>query len=236
MSKLNFIKWFKEFLFIHKINKSLTEKIVFLPFDKYSTFQYNEEKFYVFEDWWLKNPEIVKSKISTMFGKNERIFGRKCSIQKIDKINAGNFLNENHIYGATASKHQIGLLYKSNLHAIATFAAPRNFPILKSGEMLRFCSKKNTTIVGGLSKLVKFYFKTYKLDNIMTYIDLDWSNGSSFKNIGFKSHTKRDGIIFYCNRLTGDRIPEKYFDDFKNIDNYVKIVNSGSIKKIISKW
>ena len=51
-------------------------------------------------------------------------------------------------------------------------------------EMLRFCNKLNTSVVGGASKLFK-YFTNYNFNNITSYANLDHSNGNIYKQLGF---------------------------------------------------
>ena len=52
-------------------------------------------------------------------------------------------------------------------------------------ELLRFCNKINTNIVGGASKLLKFFIKKYNPNNIVTYADRRWSCGNLYDKIGF---------------------------------------------------
>ncbi len=226
----NFNSWLKYFFNFHNISETERKKIILLPYSDYNNFTYPENKTVIFEDWWIRKPEIVKSKISSLFGKNKRVFARKCEIRKINKEISQKFTNQNHIYGSTDSKHGFMLFENENPVACATFAGTRNFKTGKSGELLRFCNKTEITVVGGLSRLIKAYSKLYNPDDIMTYIDLDWGNGNAFKNFGFIPVDKKEGIKFYCNRESGKRIPEKYFTDFKNISDYEVIRNSGSRK------
>jgi hypothetical protein len=234
MQKVDFKPWFSEFLSSHNISKSESKKVIFISLEEYHSKKKNSEEFIVFEDQWIKNPEIIKSKISSFYGKNKTIFARKCFIKKLNKKTSAEFLNKNHIYGSSVSKHQLGLFFNDELIAVATFAAQRKFESGKSAEMLRFCNKKFITVIGGLSKLIKTYIKFYEPDNIMTYADLDWGKGDSYKKLGFIPKNKKKGIKFYCNKKTGERIPEKYFTDFENISEYAILTNSGSIKYILS--
>ncbi len=184
----------------------------------------------MFEDWWIRHPEIIKSKISALYGKSKTIFARKCFVKKITKPEADIFLNENHIYGTSTSKVRIGLFFENELVAAMTFAAMRKFQTGNSAEILRYCSKNYTTITGGLSKLLKFYMQLYAPQSIMTYTDLDWGNGEAFRRLGFVETEKRAAVSFFCNTDSGERIAKKYFRDIDNIAQYVQLTNSGSLK------
>ena len=53
-------------------------------------------------------------------------------------------------------------------------------------EMLRFCNKINTNIVGGASKLLKHFIKDHNPNTIISYADRRWSNGDLYKQLGFQ--------------------------------------------------
>lgn len=229
----NFHNWFSEFSEHYNLSLSQRNGILFLETGQFADYENQEIIFIVYEDWWVKKPEVIKSKISSIFGKNQRIFARKCTVRKIDKITGANFINDNHILESAVSKHQIGIFYKDELVSVLIFASPRNFSSGKSGELLRFCNKKFITVVGGLSKMLKVYIELYKPNNIMTYIAPEWGTGAGFKSVGFKEVSRKEDIHFYCNPKTGERIQEKHFADYENIDKYRKIKTSGSIKLVL---
>ncbi|MCF6184698.1 MAG: hypothetical protein L3J56_08780 [Bacteroidales bacterium] len=212
-------------------------KFIFLTFEKYADKHLFNNKFIIYEDWQIQKPEIIKSKVKSILGISERIFARKCTVKKISKPEADNFLNENHIYGTANSKTKYGLFYKNELVSVAVFASQRQFKDgSRSAELIRFCSKNGYSVIGGLDKLLQAYIRKYKPDTLMTYIDLDWGKGDAFLKLGFKPAKKKASITFLVNKKTGERILEKYFSDFENINDYVKFENSGSLKMIYNKF
>ncbi len=52
-------------------------------------------------------------------------------------------------------------------------------------ELLRFCNKLNTTVIGGASKLFKYFVRTYSPLEVISYADKRWSAGDIYKNMGF---------------------------------------------------
>jgi len=225
--------WLNSFCDVNHIEQSECRKHRFLSFSEYSEFQYKENIFTVFEDWWIRHPEIIKSKISALYSKSKTIFARKCFVKKITKPEADIFLNENHIYGTSTSKVRIGLFFENELVAAMTFAAMRKFHTGNSAEILRYCSKNYTTITGGLSKLLKFYMQLYAPQSIMTYTDWDWGRGDAFGKLGFCQTEKKTAVTFFCNTVTGERIPKKYFNDIDNVSQYEQLTNSGSLKFVM---
>jgi len=229
-SKAAFEEFMNKLIKDNHLDSKIKDKFLFLTFENYSTHP-NTKKFIVYEDWWQRKPEIVKSKILSILQISRRLYGRQCEVRKINKTDADAFLNENHICGSTNSKIKYGLFYKGELVSLATFAAQRTFrDSSRSAELLRFCSKNGCMVVGGLDKLIQAYIKDYAPDDIMTYVNKDWGNGDAFKKIGFKKTDTVSAVSFYVNRKKGERIPEKYFRDFENTDLYVKINNKGSLK------
>lgn len=221
-SKYHFYKTLKA---ISKTELDLEIDFPFIPFSEYSK-ALAHNSFVVYEDWWIANPEIVISKIKSKCGLSKRIFARKTIIQRIDKIQSDLFLNDNHIYGAVKSKYKIGLFYNKELVAVATFSPQRNLNVGRSVELVRFCSKKGTIIVGGLDKLLKFYEKEFNPNHIMTYIDKDWGSGSGFLKLGYTITSERKPIQFCVDVVIGKR----KIINYKNNDCELKIWNRGSIK------
>jgi hypothetical protein len=52
-------------------------------------------------------------------------------------------------------------------------------------EMLRFCNKLNTLVIGGADKLFKYFLKNYSPIEIIGYADRSWSQGELYKKLGF---------------------------------------------------
>lgn len=197
----------------------------FISFTEYRN-RLNHNKFVIYEDWWLAKPNIVSSKIKAKLGLSNRVFARKTEVKKITKPIADSFLNKHHIYGSTIAKHKLGLYYQEELIAVATFSMQRNLNVGRSVELIRFCSKNDTIVVGGLDKLLKFYEKEYLPDHIMSYVDKDWGNGASFINLGFKITSERNPIEFCVDIKTGERTLLK----LDNNNCKLKVFNRGSMK------
>lgn len=143
---------------------------------------------HIFEDEWLYKSEIWKSILDNILGLTmNRIFARKCSIKDVSVEDTTAFLKQNHIQGWCPSQIKIGLYYNDELVSIMTFGKSRHF-IGNSDteyELLRFCNKLNTNVVGGASKLFKYFVNTYKPKSIVSYADRRWSVGNLYEKLGF---------------------------------------------------
>jgi hypothetical protein len=157
---------------------------------------------HVFEDEWLEKSDIVKSIIKNKLGFwGERIYARNCVIRVVDKSEEKLFLNTNHIQGFVSSNISYGLYYNGELVSVMTFGGLRKSLGYNSKEgsyeMLRFCNKLNTNVVGGASKLFKHFIKNYKPKQIISYSDMRYFGGSLYKKLGFEFVDETRPNYFY---------------------------------------
>ncbi len=147
---------------------------------------------HIWEDDWMYKQDIVKSMILNKLGKtSNKIFARKCKVKEItDNKLVKEFLENNHLQGFVGSKVKIGLYYNNELVSLMTFGNLRKTMNSKSNsndyEMLRFCNKLNTNVIGGASKLFNYFIKNYEYNNIISYADRSHSNGNLYKQLGFE--------------------------------------------------
>ena len=159
--------------------------------------------FHIWEDDWLYKQDIVKSMILNKLGKTlNKIFARKCIIKIVDDNKlVKDFLETNHIQGFVGSKIKIGLFYNDELVSLMTFGNLRKSLGQKSQEgsyeLLRFCNKLNTTVVGGASKLFKYFLNNYDVKQVTSYSDLSRSNGNMYKQLGFTLQHNSDPNYYY---------------------------------------
>jgi len=159
---------------------------------------------HIWEDDWDNNKDIVKSQISNILGKSNRIYARKCEVRKIHcqgqfkshLEKSSEFLDNNHIQGRDRSNIKLGLYYEEKLVSIMTFNKLEGRKKMKDNEynLSRFCNKLNTSVIGGASKLFKYFINKYNPTRVISYADNDWSIGNLYEKLGFnKVHlTKPD--------------------------------------------
>lgn len=145
---------------------------------------------HVFEDEWRYKKSIVKSRLLNILGKTpNRIYGRNCEIKEVSSKDTTKFLNENHLQGTAGAKVRIGLYYNDELVSLMTFGGLRiNLGQKRTDghyELTRFCNKINTNVIGGASKLFKYFVDNYSPKQIISYADYRWSNGDMYEKLGF---------------------------------------------------
>jgi hypothetical protein len=117
-----------------------------------------------------------------------KIFARRCQVKEIKNTKmVNNFLKENHIQGNVRSCLKLGLFYDNELVSLMTFDHFEGRKKMFNNEwnLSRFCNKLNTQVVGGASKILKHFIKSYDVERIVSYADKGWSNGNLYENIGF---------------------------------------------------
>lgn len=157
---------------------------------------------HVFEDEWVLKKEIVKNRLKNILGIiNKKIYARKCTIKEIDSKTKNNFLNEYHLQGEDKSKIKLGLFYEDELVSVMTFGSLRKSlgykGVKNTFELIRFVSKYN--VIGGASKLLKYFIVNYKPNKIISYADRRWSTGNLYEKIGFKFITTTEPSYWYTN-------------------------------------
>ena len=169
--------------------------------------------------------QIILSRIKDKLNCIEnKIYARKCLIKIVDGKEAKQFLEQNHLQGYAPSSINIGLYYNNNLICITTFGKSRkSISGNKEGyELIRMCTLINTVVIGGFSKLIKYFVKNYNCKNLYSYSDLDWVkiNNNSYEKVGFKfiKITTPD-YNWVVNGIRENRI--KYMKSkLKKFDNY----------------
>jgi len=158
--------------------------------------------FHIWEDDWNYKQNIVKSMILNKLGKSNKIYARKCFIKEIDDNKLiREFLETNHIQGFVGSKVKLGLYYNEELVSLMTFGNLRKSMNSKAKEgtyeLLRFCNKLNTSVIGGSSKLFSYFIKNYNYEEIISYSDYSRSIGNMYINLGFNfSHLSNPNYYY----------------------------------------
>jgi hypothetical protein len=151
---------------------------------------------HIWEDDWLNNNEIIESQIKNLLGFSDKIFARNCVVKEVSIKDSKMFLDDNHIQGSVSSQYKIGLYYtvtQSNgvtndeLVSLMTFNSSEGRKKMEQGgyNLNRFCNKCGVNVVGGASKLLSYFIKTYNPSRIVSYADKDWSLGNLYEVLGF---------------------------------------------------
>ena len=149
---------------------------------------------HIFEDEWINNKDLVKSKLKHIIGNNTagKIHARKCIIREILDGSYIDFIDKHHIQGADRTSNvRLGAYYNNNLVAVSTFGKLRKClgQIPKNGEyeLYRFCIDTSYIITGIGGRLMKHFINTYHPKKIISYADRRWTfaNNNVYNKLGF---------------------------------------------------
>ena len=164
---------------------------------------------HIFEDEWINKKDIVKSRLINLLHKikkDRRIYARKCVIKEIDSSIARSFTERNHLQGFVGAKVHLGLFFTLNnkeyMVSYMSFGNLRKNLGSKNDndkhyELLRFCNVITYNVIGGASKLLKYFEKKYLPEKIISYADRRWSNGNLYNQLGFTQTHKSKPNYYY---------------------------------------
>ena len=203
---------------------------------------------HIYDTEWNNKTEIIKSMLKSKLNITSKIYARKCEIR--DNIDVIEFLNSNHLQGSDNSSKQVGLYYEDELVSVLTFGKPR-FDKTLDYELYRYCTKINTTVIGGFSKMLKYFIKNNPTESILTYSDMRYSVGDVYIKNGFEFISNTPPSYFYmkngtvysrykCQKHKLNKLLDNFDSDkteFENMDinGFLRIWNCGNKKFVFSR-
>lgn len=144
----------------------------------------------IFEDEWKYKKEICKNRILSKLGINhEKIYARRCNIIIPDHKIAHDFLENTHIQGKGYGCVYIGLEYNNKIVAVMSFSKmSRSKGFVSQSDNIYELNRYSSIghVIGGSSKLFKYFIKNYNPETILTYSDLRWNTGEMYLKLGFE--------------------------------------------------
>ena len=165
------------------------------------------------QDRWRRQQGMMRARLLAHLEVFIPMFARNCEVRKIDKETAKSFLDENHSYGDAACRYRYGLYLKrytgkrgesgitpGTLVAVATFSNARKWlkgdKTIRSYEWTRYASLPGVRINGGMGKVLKAFIQEVQPDDIMSYADLEWSEGTVYEQLGFRLEGQKASVAF----------------------------------------
>jgi len=152
----------------------------------------------IFSSEWKYKSEIVVSLIKAKLNIfDDRVFARHTMVKEITNDEYKSFTEQNHLQGYSPAKIRVGLFIDNILISVMSFSKPR-FDKNHEWEMVRYCNLLNTQIIGGASKLFKYFIKTYNPSSVITYADVRYSTGEIYNTLGFNySHHSPPNFFYF---------------------------------------
>ena len=209
------------------------------------------------EDRWYSQKAMTRARLLAHLEVFSQAFARNCEIRRIDRKEAQEFLEANHSYGHAACRYRYGMFLKRQtghlaegfpdsqgmtgvkpgaLIAVATFSNARKWikgdKEIRSYEWTRFASLPGLRISGGMGKMLKTFINEVRPDDIMSYADLEWSEGSVYSALGFSLEGRKDPVMFVVSTDRWQRVPvrsemegNRYFRNFGSNKYRLKVTD-----------
>lgn len=140
---------------------------------------------HIYESEWEdpRTRPILESMLKIAFGKVEnRIYARNCVIREITNKEAKPFNEANHLQGHRNAQITYGLFYENRLVQLMSFSRHKKY----GWEIIRGCPGSNNIVVGGVSKLFKYFVKENNPDQVFSYADFNKFDGEGYFSLGMK--------------------------------------------------
>lgn len=184
---------------------------------------------------WIRNTDIIKSRIKSYLKTNKTIGARKCVVKEVPPKVAQEFLFKNHIQGSCQSAIRLGLYYNQELVSLMTFGKSRYNKKIEF-ELLRYVNMIDHSIVGGASKLFKYFVKKFQANSVISYSDKSFNTGMLYQTLGFKwlhtsppayHYTKNYSFIESRIKFQKHKL-KKLFEDFdSNLSEWENMQRNG---------
>lgn len=190
------------------------------------------------EDRWMKSRDMMANRLLAHTGIFRSVFARDCETRKISRHEADCFLEKTHSYGGAQSRYCYGLFLKrervknvgnrqdtgdrqdnssaitaGTMVAAAEFSNARRWikdgRTVRSYEWIRYASLPDVRISGGMGKILNRFIDDIHPDDIMSYADLEWSEGQAYRRLGFIEDGSKSPVTFRIDTGTWQRTPVK---------------------------
>lgn len=149
--------------------------------------------FHIFGPEWRCSRDVIESMLRNLLIKNStKLYARNLVVKEVSSTDSRKFLQANHRQGPGASSVRLGLYDGDILVSLMTFGKMRNTigtgkdDLSECWELVRFCNSLNTSVVGGASKLFKYFIREYSPIRIRSFSDRAHTRGTLYSTLGFE--------------------------------------------------
>lgn len=154
-----------------------------------------------FEDEIKFKLDIVNSILLNRLGLTKnKIYARNCKVCEVNKKDCSEFLTKNHIQGDCKGIFRYGLYYNNDLISLMVFSKNRlgvGHINQSSYELIRFCNKLDTNVIGGAGRLFKSFIKIINPNHIISFADYRLFDGDVYEKLGFTFLYQTDPNYWY---------------------------------------
>lgn len=187
-----------------------------------------------YEDEVYNKWNIVKSIIDNSLNRSSvKLNARQCIIKTIDRHIAKEFYDINHLMGTYQAARHYGLFHDNVLISMMSVRIQGS-----QMEIARFGSKIDYSIRGGFSKLLSHVIRIHCPKNVVSFCDLRYATGKSYKTLGFQLESISQGWCWSdgvnrFNRLACKADGGKTEKENAMEKNWTRIYDAGQAKYVL---
>ena len=178
--------------------------------------------------------QILLSNIKySLYKIKNKIRASKCELKEITNKQSRQFLIDNCLFGYRSASKVIGLYYNNELVMVYSFGN-NYYGRNKYTEIIRVCTKKDTQVLGGNSKCLKYYINNYSHtgERMIFYVDSIHHDGKTMSKEGYTHVRHVYGTMNYY--ITFDRLGES-FNRNPNKNKEIKdLIKKGEVVEVIT--
>lgn len=179
-------------------------------------------------DWEDENKVINSLRAGLSIG------ARQCEILELAPV--PDFLNTYHIQNSCNGQTVwLGLMFQGELVQVMTFGKPR-YTKKYEWELLRLCTRTPYRVVGGASKLFKYFRSHYNPKSVISYCDYSKFTGKVYEELGMTLDHISEPQKVWCkgrNKVTSNLLRARGYDQLfntsygKGTDNESLMIENG---------
>lgn len=142
---------------------------------------------------------VLESVIRNALGLNTRkIYARQCNLVESNSKECNPFFSDNHIQGRAKGKGYFALVHNDEI--VGAICYTDNQRVLSESDAItisRMCFARDTTVVGGASRLLNAVIKKTKCNSIEYLVLNDYFDGVSFEKTGWNKISINPMVRYY---------------------------------------
>ena len=151
--------------------------------------------FHLFGYEWKHKRAIVESMIKYHLNSlDHKIGARNCYVSEISSEECRKFLDVNHLQGSMNGRIRLGLKTRMTDELVSVMVFTKMRPTIGTlktydndeYELARFCSRLNTSVIGGANKLFRYFIDEYDPSKVISFSDVAHTSGKLYKTLGFQ--------------------------------------------------
>lgn len=129
---------------------------------------------------------ILESIILGSCNKSKTIFARKCKVEVRPSKDMKDFFQTNNIQGFRGGKFAICLVYEGEVVMAYNMGKAFFGKGKYEWEVIRGATKLGYRVIGGASRIWKYFVRNYNPQSCVYYVDYNYFNGNSVPFLGFR--------------------------------------------------